>query len=131
MYDSPKRLERYIIYQNQQRPFEAILNPQLNRSTPTAYQGEILSYEYISITGDTKSGPVIFTLKNNKQYVDLNASVLRIRPKITNADGKALPDKDNASPAADTKVAFANNSLHSLFCDVKLFLDNKRIEGGD
>jgi hypothetical protein len=101
-----------------------MFNPQLNLFVPNVYQAELLGYEYITIVGDTKSGPVIFTLKDNKEYIDLSASLLQLKVKLVGNDGNAFKSD------LDTKTAIGNNALHTIFNDVILSLNGKRVEGG-
>ena len=56
---------------------------------------------------------------NNPDYVDLSKSRLKVKAKITKEDGSPI--------AADNSVAFVNLTLHSLFRQVDLLLQNKII----
>jgi hypothetical protein len=104
-----------------------MFNSQLDLFTPPVYQGELLGYEYQTLRAETKSGPIVFKLVNNKEYIDLSHSLLCVRAKIVASDGSALGDKVDAQ---ETQVAFVNNAMHSLFSDVVVKLSDKRIEGG-
>ena len=48
--------------------------------------------------------------------------------KIVNADNTAIP---TPTKAGDDHVAFVNNAMYSLFSDVILLINDKRVEGGD
>ena len=107
--------------------FLIMYNNQLDIFTPIAYQDEILGSEYYTLTGDTRTGPIIFKLQNSKDYLDLSQSILRLKLKITNHDGTVIGAKVDQE---DSEVAIVNNVLHSIFSDVTVNLNNKRIEGG-
>src|SRR5271156_934109 len=106
---------------------------QLQLFAPKQFPQELFGTEYISIDPyrpltDKSTGPLEFVLKENKDYIDLQQTVLRIKVKIANDDDKAI-----AAPVAlgDDHVAFVNNAMHSLFGDVILYINDKRVEGGD
>jgi len=106
---------------------------QLQLFAPKQFPQELFGNEYISIDPyrpltDKSTGPLEFVLKENKDYIDLQQTVLRIKVKIANDDDKAI-----AAPVApgDDHVAFVNNAMHSLFSDVILYINDKRVEGGD
>ena len=95
------------------------------------YPQELFGNEYISVDpyhvlSEKSTGPVEFVLKENKSYIDLQETVLRIKCKIVNSDLTPIPTK-----AGDDHVAFVNNAMHSLFSDVILLINDKRVEGGD
>ena len=104
-----------------------MFNSQLELFTPAVFQSELLGYEYQTLRAEAKSGPIVFKLEGNKEYLDLSNSLLCVRAKIVAADGSALGEKvDNQ----ETEVVFVNNAMHSLFSDVVLKLNDVRIEGG-
>ena len=95
------------------------------------YPQELFGNEYISVDpyhvlSEKSTGPVEFVLKENKSYIDLQETVLRIKCKIVNSDLTPIPTK-----TGDDNVAFVNNAMHSLFSDVILLINDKRVEGGD
>ena len=67
-------------------------------------------------------------LKENKEYINLEETVLTVKCKIVNADYISIP---KPIKAGDDHVAFVNNAMHSLFSDVILLINDKRVEGGD
>src|SRR5271156_3344338 len=106
---------------------------QLQLFASKQFPQELFGNEYISIgpyrpLTDKSTGPLEFVLKENKDYIDLQQTVLRIKVKIVNDDDKAI-----TAPVAagDDHVAFVNNAMHSLFSDVILYINDKRVEGGD
>ena len=106
---------------------------QLQLFTPKKFPQELLGNEYITIEpfhplSEKSKGPLEFVLKENKDYIDLEETVLRVKCKIVNSDGTAIPAPKTAG---DDHVAFINNAMHSLFSDVILLINDKRVEGGD
>src|SRR5271156_5305493 len=106
---------------------------QLQLFVPKRFPQELFGNEYISIDPfrpliDKSNGPLEFVLKENKEYIDLQQTVLRVKVKIVNDDDKAI-----AAPVAagDDHVAFVKNAMHSLFSDAILYINDKRVEGGD
>ena len=71
--------------------------------------------------------PIEFMLKDNKEYINLDKTTLTVKCKIVNADGSKIESKT----AGDDQVALVNNAMHSLFRDVEIRINDKRIEGGD
>ena len=90
------------------------------------YSNELIASEYIKLTAELKEFPIKFRLKDNKEYVDLSETVLRLKVKVTNADGTAIVEAINN---VANQVALTNNALHSVFSEVKIFLNSKLIEG--
>src|SRR5271156_6182275 len=106
---------------------------QLQLFAPKLFPQELFGNEYISIDPyrpltDESTGPLKFVLKENKGSINLLQTVERIKVKIVNDDDKAI-----TAPVAagDDHVAFVNNAMHSLFSDVILYINDKRVEGGD
>lgn len=74
---------------------------------------------YQPIASLNSGGPIEFNVTSSeRQYLDLNNSRLCVRVKITKADGTNL-DADTAGPI--------NLTLHSLFKDVYVELNNKAV----
>ena len=95
---------------------------QLQLFVPKQFPQELFGNEYISIDPyrpltDKSNGPLEFVLKEIKEYIDLQQTVLRVKVKIVNDDDKAI-----LAPvgAGDDHVAFMNNAMHSLFNDASL-----------
>src|SRR5271167_1951124 len=106
---------------------------QLQLFQPKRFPQELFGHQYISLDPyhpltEKSTSPIEFVLKENKEYIDLQETVLRIKCKIVNADNTAIP-----APAqvGNDHVAFVNNAMHSLFSDVMLLINDKRVEGGD
>ena len=76
----------------------------------------------INPLGDVAHGPIEFNIVGNNDFIDLNATTLHVAAKITKADGTAY--------AKDAEVAFINNTLHSLFSDVIISINDTIVEGG-
>ena len=103
---------------------------QLQLFQPKRFPQELFGNEYITSDpfhplNDKSSSPIEFLLKENKHYIDIQETVLRIKCKIVNADNTPIPVK-----AGDDNVSFVNNAMHSLFSDVILLINDKRVEGG-
>ena len=106
---------------------------QLQLFQPKQFPQELFGNEYITldpyhVLSEKSTGPIEFVLKENKDYIDLQETVLRIKCKIVNADYTAIPVP---AKAGDDHVSFVNNAMHSLFSDVILLINDKRVEGGD
>src|SRR3981189_272099 len=103
---------------------------QLGLCKSAAFPQELLGNEYITLRpyhSMPDKGAIEFLLKDNKEYINLEETTLTIKCKITNADGTAIVSKI----ANDDQVAFVNNAMHSMFKDVEVQINGKRIEGGD
>src|SRR5277367_4808732 len=68
-------------------------------------------------------GPIEFNVVGNDDFIDLSATTLHVTGKIIKADGTAHADK--------AAVAFINNTLHSLFSDVVVTINDSIVEGGE
>src|SRR5271156_6235267 len=105
---------------------------QLQLFAPKQFPQELFGNEYISIDPyrpltDKSTGPLEFVLKENKDCIDSQQTVLHIKVKIVNDDDKAI----TAHVAAGKHhIAFVNNAMHSLFSDV-FYINDKRVEGGN
>lgn len=104
---------------------------QLQLFQPNHFPQELNGNEYITLDPfhpitDKSTAPIEFVLKENKDYIDLTETVIRIKCKIVNNDYTAIPAK-----VGEDHVAFVNNAMHSLFSDVMLLVNDKRVEGGD
>jgi hypothetical protein len=103
---------------------------QLGLFKPKTFPQELLGNEYITLRpfhNLPDKGPIEFMLKDNKEYINLQETTLTVKCKIVNADGTAIVSK----VAKDDQVAFVNNAMHSLFRDVEVRINDKRVEGGD
>ena len=60
------------------------------------HDNELIESEYIKLTTELKRFPIEFRLKDNKEYVDLWETLLRLKVKVSNADGSAVPDQTNS-----------------------------------
>jgi hypothetical protein len=97
---------------------------------PATFQQELLGNEYITLRpyhNMPDKGPIEFLLKDNKEYINLEETTVSIKCKIVNADGAVIPSTD----ATESQYALVNNAMHSLFRDVELQINGKRVEGGD
>src|SRR5437773_6070877 len=101
---------------------------QLDLFSHPTFQNELFGFEYNTIRPFNKldEGPIEFNIVNNKEYINLAETVLHLKVKGTNADGSIIAtaqDKDD--------VAFINNSMHSIFSDVTICINSKKVDGGD
>lgn len=78
-------------------------------------QGYYSTYRPIS-TFDAEDSPLEFVVASSSDYLDLGHTTLRLRVKILQANGEALPQ--------NCKVGPVNNFLHSLFSHVHIELNN-------
>src|SRR5271156_4736 len=103
---------------------------QLRIFKPTSFPQQLFGNEFITLRPHhnlPEKGPIEFLLKDNKDYINLEETTLTVKCKITNADGSTI----NPTTANDDQVAFVNNAMHSLFRDVEVQINGKRVEGGD
>src|SRR5437773_1883592 len=96
---------------------------QLQLFQPNHFPQELNGNEYITLDPfhpitDKSTAPIEFVLKENKDYIDLTETVIRIKCKIVNNDYTAIPAK-----VGEDHVAFVSN--------VMLLVNDKRVEGGD
>jgi hypothetical protein len=71
---------------------------QLQLFKPKTFPQELFGNEYMTLEpyrllNDKTSAPIDFVLKENKEYIDLKETVLRIKRKIVNSDGTALQSR--------------------------------------
>ena len=93
---------------------------QLDLFSHPTFQNELFGFEYNTIRPYNKldEGPIEFNIVNNKEYINLAETILHLKVKVTNADGGIIAtaqDKDD--------VALINNSMHSIFSDVTIFIN--------
>src|SRR5438552_11780538 len=95
-----------------------------------SYQNELVeSYQdEVSTMGDTKQGPIEFSITGNNDLIDLSSIALHVTAKITKADETAYAAD---SSTAKVEVAFINNVLHSLFADIIVSINDTIVEGGE
>jgi len=99
---------------------------QIDLFKPSSFPQVLLGNEYITLRpfhNLPPKGPIEFMIKDNKEYINLEETTVTVKCKITSADGGKI--------AAADQVAFANNTMHSLFQDVEVQINGKRVEGGD
>src|SRR5271163_3994814 len=92
-------------------------NPNFQQELEESYQVDI------NPLGEIAHGPIEFNIVANNDFIDLYAKILRVTVKITKADGTAYADK--------AEVALINNSLHSLFSDIIVTINETIVEGGE
>src|SRR5438552_7360387 len=85
-----------------------------------SYQDEV------NTMGDTKQGPIEFSITGNNDLIDLSSITLHVSAKITKADGSPYAAE---TTSAKVEVAFINNVLHSLFSDIIVSINNTIVEG--
>lgn len=70
------------------------------------------------------NSPVAFEISGNTSYyIDLSNTLLHLQCKIKKLNGDSL-----ATDANDIKITHANNLFHSLFSNVKIFINQREIE---
>ena len=104
------------------------LSKQLDLFSERAIQSEMFGGEYITARpyNNIGNGPIDFIIKDSKDYFDLKESVLCVKLKVVAADGTPIKTEQNKDD-----VALINNAMHSIFSDVQVFLNQKRVDGGD
>src|SRR2546428_5530286 len=102
-------------------------NSELDLFSLPKYQDELFGAQYHTHRpyGPLSDGPIDFIIKDNKEYFDLKDTTLSLSVKIVNADGTAIKVETGKDD-----VAIINNVMHSVFSDVSIFLNRKKIEGG-
>jgi hypothetical protein len=91
--------------------------PMYQQELDDSYQVEI------NTVGDIKHKMFEFDINGNGDFIDLSATALYVKAKITKAD--------NTAYAKDAEVAFVNNALHSMFSDIIVSINDTKVEGGD
>ena len=87
-------------------------DPQLHLFSTRKYQDELFGAEYVTLRpiAPLDSGPIDFLVENSKEYYDLSETILSLRLKVVNSEGKAI----DVDPGNDN-VALINNSMNSVF----------------
>ena len=81
-------------------------------------KGQFVEFHPLSSVRD--GGPIEFSISGSgEEYVDLAASYLHVKVKVTKSDGKVLTDTDSVAPI--------NLFLHSLFSQVDVSLNERNI----
>ena len=101
-------------------------DPQLDLFSTRKYHDELFGAEYVPLgpIAPLDSGPIDFLVENSKEYYDLSETILSLRLKVVNSEGKAI----DVDPGNDN-VALINNSMHSVFSDLVIMINGKPIEG--
>ena len=98
---------------------ETRTGPVSNPPTQTSVK-EGQDIEYHPFTALEKSGPIKFAIDGTgDEYLDLYHTNLYVEAKVVCADGSPLPD--------DTDVAPVNLTLHSLFSQVDVSLNDRLV----
>src|SRR5271163_714535 len=92
-------------------------NPIFQQELEESYQVDI------NPLGEIAHGPIKFNIVGNNDFIDLHATTLHVTVKTTKADGTAYADK--------AEVVLINNTLHSLFSDVIVTMNETIVEGGE
>src|SRR5699024_1613706 len=75
---------------------------------------------YKTLTNISDEAPLEFVVNGSgDEYVDLSHTLLHLKVKIVKEDGTAC--------TADDKIAPVNNTLHSMFSQLDLYLNQKLI----
>ena len=81
-------------------------------------KGQFVEFHPLSSVRD--GGPIEFTISGSgEEYVDLAASYMHVKVKVTKSDGNVLTDTDSVAPV--------NLFLHSLFSQVDVSLNERNI----
>ncbi|XP_077862736.1 uncharacterized protein F54H12.2-like [Saccoglossus kowalevskii] len=88
--------------------------------TPTQTSIEKESYEEVNPLTNIADGPIEFVISSARSdYIDIGSTLLHIKAKIKNANGGNL--------AAEATVGPTNLWLHSLFNQIDVYLNGKKI----
>lgn len=107
-----------------------MLSNNLNLFSTRQYQNEMFGAEYMTVrpfSSIGEGGPIDFYVKDNKEYIDLSETVLSLKLRIATADGKPIVSSSDGKD----NVALVNNAMHSVFSDVQVYLNGKKVDGGD
>ena len=94
---------------------DLFLTPALQTSI---LQGEYVEYRPVATLDDT-GGPIEFVLKGGSEYIDLANTYLRVQAKVVQPNGQNL--------AVDAPVVPMNLTLHTMFSDVLVFMNNTQV----
>ena len=83
---------------------------------------------YTPINKDQDVGPLEFCIDSTDDYLDLNDTILHLMVKVQRADAKGV--FQNIDAARDV-VGLINFALHTIFSDIEIYLNDKKIEGGE
>src|SRR6266853_2569139 len=75
----------------------------------------------VNTSSEIKHKVFEFEIHGNNDFIDLSATTLHLTAKILKAD--------NSAYAKDVEVAFINNTLHSLFSDITVTINETKVEG--
>lgn len=79
-------------------------------------------FSYRASDGFESGGPLVYSIAGSEgQFVDLQATRHYVKVQINKKDGSRITDED---------VAFVNQPLHSMFSDVKVFLQQVEVCNG-
>jgi hypothetical protein len=84
--------------------------------------GEYVEYKTIQNIGDENAPLEFFIPGQGDRYIALDRTLLRVQFKVTDENGKAYPNA-----ATDKKISLANYTLHSLFSDIRVTLNNNQV----
>lgn len=96
--------------------------PHFQQDLEESYQEEV------NPQGDVSQGPIEFNISGNGDYIDLKATTLLVTARIVKADNTSYPAE---TPSAKQEVAFTNNTLHSLFADIIVMINETIVQGGE
>ena len=106
-----------------------LFKPELSIFDPPTIQRSVEKSILIDVYPNStnyNTGAIEFELVATDDYIDLNDTVLNTVASVTQADGSALK-----TTQADHDVAFVNAPLYSMFQDVIVHFNDKRVYGGD
>ena len=84
-------------------------------------RGRWIDYAPLSSVENANSA-ITFLIAGTDEYIDLSKTILTVTGKITKKDGTSKLDSNDQS-----NVAPVNNSLHSLFRQVDVYLNGKQV----
>ena len=83
---------------------------------------------YTPVNRDPNVGSLEFNIDESEQSLDLNDTILHLQMQVKRADAKTMEYKDLA---ANDDVGLINFPMHTIFSDIEISLNNKKIEGGE
>jgi len=89
-------------------------------------KGQVIPYKPFSSISN--SGPIEFVVPGHgEDYIDLAHTMLFVKAQILDGQGNPLHNNENDPAAAAAAVGPVNNWLHSLFTQVEVYFNQKRV----
>ncbi len=103
-----------------------VFRSELNIFDPPEIQSAIHKGVYVDVfplSQHLNTGIIEFEIHGGSEYIDLNDTMLCVNASVVNADGTAI--------ATETEAAFINAPLYTMFSDVSVYFNDRKVSGGD